>query len=104
VAVLADNMTGLAVPCKLYGMLASGKACIAVCNPEGEIARVLQEEQCGLVVRPDDLDGLIEAIRTLASDPAERERMGKRARKAFESKYTLAHVADQYVELIRSIQ
>lgn len=104
VAVLAGEMTGLAVPCKLYGMLACGKPIIVVCDPAGEMGRVVLEEQCGRVVRPDDPDGLLAAIEELASDAELRRRMGARAREAFEGRYTLDHVADQYVELMRTVQ
>ena len=103
VAMLDEAVTGLAVPCKLYGMLASGKALLVVCDERGEMGQVVQEEKCGLVVAPGDLDGLVEAIRWLRDHPQERQEMGRRARKAFEAKYTLEHVAEEYVQAMRSI-
>jgi glycosyltransferase involved in cell wall biosynthesis len=104
VAVLDEAATGLAVPCKLYGMLASGKPLLVVCDRRGEMGRVVETERCGLVVAPGDLDGLVEAIRYLRDHPQERAGMGRRARQAFESRYTLDHVADRYVEVLRQLQ
>ncbi len=104
VAVLDEPFTGLAVPCKLYGMLASGKPLLVVCDRRGEMGRVVEEEQCGLVVEPNDLEGLVEAIRFLRDHAEQREAMGRRARQAFESKYTLPHILDQYVACLQKVQ
>ncbi len=100
VAVLDEGVTGLAVPCKLYGMLASGKPLLVVCNERGEMGQVVLEEKCGLVVPPGDLDALVEAICYLRDHQDQRAEMGRRARAAFENKYTLAHVADQFIETL----
>lgn len=103
VAVLDSRFTGLAVPCKLYGMLAAGKAALVICDPECEMARVIEEEQCGRVVAPGDIDALVAAIRYLRDHPEEREAMGHRARQAAEQKYSLKHIVSQYHQLLESI-
>ncbi|MFP4105410.1 MAG: glycosyltransferase [Phycisphaerae bacterium] len=103
-AVLDSPFTGLAVPCKLYGMLASGKPAIVVCEEQGEMARVVEELECGFVVSPGDVDGLVDAISRLMSDDSLRKQMGRRARQACVRQYTLAEVAGRYVNVIRSVQ
>ncbi len=104
VAMLDAEVTGMAVPCKLYGMLASGKPLLVVCSKDGEMGLVVEEEKCGLVVEPGDLDGLLEAIEFFRANPEKRQEMGRRARKAFEDKYTLAHVADRYYQTMCKVQ
>ncbi len=104
VAVLDRDFTGLAVPCKLYGMLASGKALLVVCSREGEMGRVVEETGCGLVVEPGDLEGLVRAMEKLRTDPQLVADMGRRARKAFEDNYTLEHVVDQYIQCLRLVE
>jgi glycosyltransferase involved in cell wall biosynthesis len=86
---LREGMEGVAVPSKLYGILASGRAVLAQAPHESEIARVVEEERCGVVVEPGDVAGLANAIRSLASDPAQVEEMGARAFEAYQTKYTL---------------
>ena len=70
------------VPSKLYEAMAAGKPVVAVA--EGEAVQVLERYQCGLAVRPGDIDGIVRAFRELASDPAKRARFGEAGRKAAE--------------------
>lgn len=84
---LRAGFEGIAVPSKLYGILASGRAIIAHVPRESEVAYVVEEEQCGLVVDPGDADGVRAAILELSSDPQRVEEMGKRAFDAYCSKY-----------------
>lgn len=74
------GLEGVAVPCKLYGILASGRAVVAQVPVRSEVARVVAEERCGVVVSPADVD---------AQAPEEVERMGERAFAAYREKYTL---------------
>ncbi len=64
----------LVMPSKLTGMLASARAVVATAHPGTELANVVQT--CGLVVPPEDPAALAQAVRTLAADPALRERLG----------------------------
>jgi len=86
---LLPSLEGLIVPSKLYGILAAGRPIIFVGDREGEVAKVLREERCGVAVRCGDAPALSEAIRNLRQDTATREAMGRRARAAFERRYTL---------------
>lgn len=69
----------LVLPSKLTGMLSSGRAIIATCNPHSEIANVVS--QCGLVVPPEDAPALAQAIAQLADAPDDRRGMGEAARR-----------------------
>jgi len=68
----------LVLPSKLSGMLASGRAIIATCLPDTEIANIVA--QCGLVVAPEDSDALVQAIEILVNDDKVRLQLGKQAR------------------------
>jgi colanic acid biosynthesis glycosyl transferase WcaI len=83
------GLEGVAVPCKLYGILASGRAVVAQVPARSEVARVVEEERCGVVVPPADAGALAREIRRLAQAPEEVERMGERAFAAYREKYTL---------------
>jgi len=68
------------MPSKLVDFMASGRPVIL--SASGESARLVEGARAGLVVAPEDADGLAEAIRWLAANPAEAEAMAKRG-KAF---------------------
>ncbi len=95
---LQENLAGVAVPCKLYGILASGRATIAQVPVDSEIAYVIEEEQCGLVVPPGDVNKLVEAIQYLASNPDLVEQMGKNAFAAYQAKYTLHQAENAFIQ------
>jgi len=90
------GLQGVAVPCKIYGILASAKPVLAVVDEASEIAELVREEHCGLVVEPDDPAALAEKIKWLWQNPDARARMSKNAARAQEQKYTLMAIADRY--------
>ncbi|MBF0288330.1 MAG: glycosyltransferase family 4 protein [SAR324 cluster bacterium] len=97
---LQANLAGVAVPCKLYGILASGRAIIAQVPADSEIAYVIEEEQCGVVVPPGDVDKLIEAIQQLAAAPDLVAKMGKNAFAAYQAKYTLRQAEQAFTQFL----
>lgn len=57
---------------------------------------VVEHGVTGLVVPVGDLEGLVEAVATLAADPARRARMGAAARRRCVSRWSLDSVAEQW--------
>ncbi|HET8644735.1 MAG TPA: glycosyltransferase family 4 protein, partial [Vicinamibacteria bacterium] len=92
---LRAGLAGVAVPSKLYGILAAGRAVVAQVPDDSEVAAVVREEACGVVVPPADVDALAAAIRRLAADEAERTAMGERAFAAYAGKYARARAAQR---------
>jgi colanic acid biosynthesis glycosyl transferase WcaI len=68
----------LVMPSKLTGMLASGRAVIAMAHEGTELFNTVAP--CGVVVPPEALEPLVAAIDALAADPARRERLGRAGR------------------------
>jgi colanic acid biosynthesis glycosyl transferase WcaI len=68
----------LVLPSKLSGMLSSGRAIVATCRPNTEIAELVS--QCGEIVPPEDAPALAAAIERLADERARRLELGRRAR------------------------
>ena len=87
VVSVAPGFEGLLVPSKFYGVLAAGRPTIFVGARGSEIARVIEEEGCGIVVPTGDGAALVGAILRLRDDPATARAMGERARRAAELKY-----------------
>jgi glycosyltransferase involved in cell wall biosynthesis len=100
---LDGRMLGLGCPSKLYTILASGRPVLGMVPAQSEVARVILEEQCGLVVNDGDAEGLARAVRTLAQDPELAATMGAHARSALEHRFTLQHASDQFWRLFNEI-
>ena len=76
------NMAGVSVPSRLYNLLAIGRAVIVAAEPRSEAALVIDEEDIGWVVPPEDSRQLADAIRLAASDRATTIQKGRRAAEA----------------------
>ncbi len=77
------EMTGIVVPGKLYGVMASGRPALFVGPEHCETADTIRRAGCGRAIRLGDVDGLVEALTDLAADPDAAELMGRRGRRAF---------------------
>jgi colanic acid biosynthesis glycosyl transferase WcaI len=96
---LRPGLEGVAVPSKLFGILASGRSVLAQVPAESEVAYVVEEERCGLVIPPGDPEALADAIRRLAADADATRAMGERARAAYDAKYSIEHAANAYAAM-----
>jgi glycosyltransferase involved in cell wall biosynthesis len=95
------GLEGVAVPCKLYGILASGRAVLAQVPAASEVSLVVQEEACGVVVAPGDHEALAREILALSEDPDRVAEMGRRAHAAYKAKYTLEAGVKAFEEGLR---
>jgi glycosyltransferase involved in cell wall biosynthesis len=101
---LDSALVGLAVPSKIYNMLASGRPIITVGSRESEIAMLVLEHQCGLQVDHNDGAQLAEAVVALyLGGSALRDRLGQMARTACTDLYALQIIGDKYYRLIQEI-
>lgn len=91
-----SGLEGVAVPCKLYGILSAGRAVVAQVPAGSEVGMVVREEACGVVVPPGDVSGLVAAILELAAKPEDAERMGRQAFQAYRTKYTLSRAVETF--------
>jgi len=89
-----------AVPSKLYEAMATGRPVVVVA--EGEAAGIIQQHQAGLAVTPWDADGLADALRRLAADPALRERLGRNGRAAVERHFDRRRIAEEFVRFLET--
>jgi glycosyltransferase involved in cell wall biosynthesis len=96
---LRAGLEGVAVPSKLYGIMATGRPVVAQAPERSELARVVSETGCGIVVRPGDAGALAEAIRGLSADRAAAAERGRRAREAYLETYALARAVERYERL-----
>lgn len=96
---LDPRYEGLVLPSKLYGILAAGRPCIFVGDHRNEIARLITSNRVGLVVAPGDVSGFVKAVAAF-SDERDRNEMGARARRLFESEFDLSIAARRWDEAL----
>lgn len=100
---MRPEMTGIVVPGKLYGIMASGRPALFVGPEACETAETLRSAGCGLIVPPGDADGVVDALRKLADDPATCQDLGERARQAFVDQYEREHRCAQWSDLFAEL-
>jgi colanic acid biosynthesis glycosyl transferase WcaI len=102
-ASMHDNMVGLVVPSKVYGVLAAGRPCIFLGPENSEAARLIQENYCGTVL-PSDIKGavLAEKIVEWLRDPVRLAVAGANARKVAEQG-SLAHAVRSFDGLMKRL-
>jgi colanic acid biosynthesis glycosyl transferase WcaI len=76
----ARGMAGCFVPSKLYGILATGRPYLAAIDADSEVAAVTRDQQTGLLIEPDAVDRLVEALRWCLGHREELRAMGQRGR------------------------
>ena len=106
VSLVTENpeVSGLLVPSKTYGILASGRPVIYVGPANSDVAQILHDYDCGVVVPPDDPEALVAAIRKFRNDPSYRERLGRNARAAAETVFDRSIAAAQWSDKLAQLR
>jgi glycosyltransferase involved in cell wall biosynthesis len=91
------------LPSKLYGVLSAGRPAIFVGPDTSEIARVVTENHCGMVVQNGNSEGLVQVLNELRANPTIGLTLGHRGRKVLESKYSMTHACRAWRELLHKL-
>ncbi|MGA6828432.1 glycosyltransferase family 4 protein [Nitrospira sp. NS4] len=100
---LRPALEGLIVPSKFYGIAAAGRPVIYVGDPDGEISRILQREQCGWSFSIGNAEGLAGRILSLSDERHQVIEAGLRARRAFDRQYARAHALQTWRALLEAV-
>jgi glycosyltransferase involved in cell wall biosynthesis len=95
--------SGVMVPSKLYGSLATGKPIIYEGSDSDEAALVIQEHQCGEIVKPGDADNLLTVILSYFNCREKRSLHGKNALYASEKVFFSKKVTKSYIDCISEV-
>jgi colanic acid biosynthesis glycosyl transferase WcaI len=90
------------VPSKFYGILAVGRPVLYVGARDGELARIVRDNDCGIAVQSGDADGLAAAIRALAADRPRARAMGQRGRALYEQRFAPQMAFAKWEEVLRA--
>jgi glycosyltransferase involved in cell wall biosynthesis len=100
---MRTEMTGIVVPGKLYGAMASGRPTLFVGPAHCESADTIRNAECGLTVNLGDSSGLVEALKSLATDRAYAEELGRRGRAAFLDQHEADHCCANWASMIADL-
>jgi len=98
---LSRGIEGLSVPSKLYGLMSAEVPVIAIMSKRSESAMVIQENNCGFVVEPGDVDGFVKSIFSLYNNRELCISLGRNGRRAIDQNYNLKDAAEKYFSLIK---
>lgn len=96
---LREGLSRYCVPSKVYSILASGRAVGASIDSESEVARLIEEGECGFRVDPKDPAAMAREILRLAGDRESVRAMGRRGRDLGEREGSLSRALIQYEDL-----
>ena len=100
---LLPKMEGLIVPSKFYGIAAAGRPMIAIADGDGEVARLVQNFDCGAAVAPGNSDGLATVLSLMREDPKRRIEMGHNARAMLDRFFSKQDALGRWTKLIDSL-
>jgi glycosyltransferase involved in cell wall biosynthesis len=89
-------------PNKFFDYISSGLPVLN--NYPGWLADIIQENNCGLVVPPNNSEAFANALITLADDRELAIVCGKNSRKLAESKFSRNELADKFVGFLEEVQ
>lgn len=96
VVSLLPNLEGLLVPSKIYGIAAAGRAICFIGNPEGEVAKLIHANACGITVALGESQRLAATFLEWARTPLVVEKMGRKSRKLLVERYSMSRAIRQW--------
>jgi colanic acid biosynthesis glycosyl transferase WcaI len=78
-ASMHERTLGLVVPSKVYGIVAAQRPCVFLGPAQSEVAKLISENGCGVVLPSGDGPGLAGVIGELANDPVRVSEMRRAA-------------------------
>ena len=100
VAILEPDAGIYSAPSKVLTYLCAKRALLLAVPPENLSARIVSENEAGLVVPPSNVDAFVEAAGKFLSDSALRKSCGINARKYAEENFDIEMIGDRFEEII----
>lgn len=98
--LMSPGFEGIILPSKFYGILAAARPTLFIGPEACEVAQVIHERGCGVVVSNGDATGLISAISDFITHPEHATAMGRAGRSALETHYSSQHACRMWLECL----
>jgi glycosyltransferase involved in cell wall biosynthesis len=99
---LVPKMWGVSMPSRTYNTLAAGKPMIGLTDEKSELALVIEEDEVGWVVPPNQPEKLLKAILEAQNNSVRLNEMGQKARKSALEKYSLEKAVENYAKVFNN--
>ena len=103
VSVLEKEAGVFSVPSKVLAYLCARRALLLAVPAANLAARIVSENQAGLVVTPGDIQAFVSAAQQLLADPALRETYAAGARRYAEATFDIEKITDQFEALFQGL-
>lgn len=100
---MEKGLSGVMVPSKIYGILASGRPFIGCVDSDSEIAYIANKYNCGFIINPEDKNEMTARINWCLNNRSNLEGMNKNSRKAAEEKYNRKTSTSRFNEILLKI-
>lgn len=90
------------LPSKIFEYLGMQRPVIL--SVDGEARRLVEDAGAGVFCPPEDVEALVETIRSLSAQPTLLESMGRSGRSYVETRYRRETLAGEYLELLQGLQ
>jgi colanic acid biosynthesis glycosyl transferase WcaI len=100
VVTMRDDMVGLIVPSKLYGIYAAERPCLFIGPAEADVAESIAEAGAGASFPNGDVAGVVAWLEALRASPETAEAMGRAGRAHLSAAHGRAQAVDAYLEVL----
>ena len=97
---LKESLKGVAVPSKLYGILASGRAILAQVPKKSEIHLTIKDHNCGEIVKTNSPQDLAEKIKNLYINKNRIKIYAENSFIVYKQKYTLSEAVKNIEKIL----
>ncbi len=101
---LRDSAAMTSIPSKTFSAMAASCAICAVAPARSDVARVVIEHDCGVVVAPGDVEGLIAAACDLCDNRLRLDDLQHKARQAAEKAYDVRVLAGRWQQFLNEVE
>jgi len=102
VAILEKEAGVFAVPSKVLTYLCARRPLLLAVPSDNLAARIVNDNQAGLVIPPDDLPAFVTAAQHLAGDKGLRDSLAEHGRAYAERKFEIERITDQFESLLQA--
>lgn len=99
---LDERMKAPCLPGKIIYLMAAKQPILAIVSNDSETARVIKEANCGITVKPSDIEKLMEMILFLRENSSYRILLGENGRKFLEKNMNLYKNVQLYEEIFKN--
>lgn len=103
VVPLTAGMSRTSFPSKIYTIMAAGRPMIAALDLGSEPRGYVEKHQCALTIDPDNLEALMDALRTIHDNPQMGREMGERGRRAISATDPRREALEAYEQILTEV-